>query len=638
MKSMNAFCSEHLKLALSSNSAAFSDIGVDSIGRGRYCNGNILQEPVTGLPVQLQTSNADLFTYVSEQTGATLWTVSCTDKEIALTSQFSGESAADFVLLFNQKASYATLLGRITEIGMELPCLLHLPGQGSFEVRCDQPGIRIGYAARRTCDNPFVRVSFPAATATVPLITYRMKVVAIHPDLEAAGDDPIYDGFRRGFLNIFQINPNTRTLANNASSDPVPLVLHSYAEFARKCPPLLDDISAVDYLVRPTVERYLDGFLGYGQAGYGCSPSSPANPEIVPWPSPWTTLDTLPSLLISAAICGQEGEDSDWASIRWGVIMDLAKAMIGGATDGSGLVKHPRSGTYGDRLSEESRPSNWWDAINFGHEDAYSNALTYRACKMLADLATRLELHGDAGLLESFAKGIKAAFVPTFLNPETGVLAGWRSADGQLHDYWFTFIQSTAIYYGLVEQPLAGDLMDRIFQKMSDVGFDRFDLGLPGNLIPIRKGDYQVGDTPPERFGIPRLEDGSDGFQFYENGGATGCWVYYTIQALRKTGRDESAAKLTRAMLNSYSNDSFLGFGSDGMSKDWRDWNGGCHGYEGLLAENFMALLCALDAGWDLMADAQGSSFKDEGRLSRTAGVELRSLGASNEKNSIVPI
>ena len=31
---------------------------------------------------------------------------------------------------------------------------------------------------------------------------------------------------------------------------------------------------------------------------------------------------------------------------------------------------------------------------------------------------------------------------------------------------------------------------------------------------------------------VPRLEDGSNGFQFYENGGATGCWAYCTIHAL----------------------------------------------------------------------------------------------------------
>ena len=632
---INTFISNFLKLELSSGFLCFSDFAVDSIGRGKLSVGNMLHEPASRISVHLQTEAGNAFNYVSDETGEALWTVSCSDKEIILTSRFTGESAEDFILEFNQKACHATLLGRITDSGMEAPCVLHLPGQGSFAVSCDHPGIRIGYAARRTCDNPFVRVSFPAATATVPLITYRMKVVAIHPDLEAAGDDPIYDGFRRGFLNIFQINPNTRTLANNASSDPVPLVLHSYAEYARNCPPLLDNISAVDYLVRPTVERYLDGFLGYGQAGYGCSPSSPANPELVPWPSPWTTLDTLPSLLISAAICAEGDEDCRWARDRWGVMIEMAREMIAADRDGNGLVEYPRSGNYGEQVSEESRPSNWWDCINFGHEDAYSNALAYRACRLLAPLAVRLGRHDDAETLNSFADRLKQAYVPAFLNPETGILAGWRSADGQLHDYWFTFIQSVAVSYGLIEGALAGDLMDRIFTKMEDVGFNRFDLGLPGNLVPIKKGDYQSDETPPERFGVPRLEDGSDGFQFYENGGATGCWVYYTIQALRKTGRNAGAAKLIRAMLNSYSNDSFLGFGDNGMSKDWRDWNGGCHGYEGLLAENFMALLCVADHGVDLMEDARGNDFKDQNRSSRTTGEALRSHGASNETNLI---
>ena len=39
------------------------------------------------------------------------------------------------------------------------------------------------------------------------------------------------------------------------------------------------------------------------------------------------------------------------------------------------------------------------------------------------------------------AAKLRAAYAPTFLNPATGVLAGWKSADGQLHDYWFTFVQ-----------------------------------------------------------------------------------------------------------------------------------------------------------------------------------------------------
>jgi hypothetical protein len=42
------------------------------------------------------------------------------------------------------------------------------------------------------------------------------------------------------------------------------------------------------------------------------------------------------------------------------------------------------------------------------------------------------------------------------------VLAGWKSADGQLHNYWFTFVQGTAITYGLVDDKLANDIMNRM--------------------------------------------------------------------------------------------------------------------------------------------------------------------------------
>ena len=34
---------------------------------------------------------------------------------------------------------------------------------------------------------------------------------------------------------------------------------------------------------------------------------------------------------------------------------------------------------------------------------------------------------------------------------------------------------------------------------------------------------------------------------------------------------------------------------ADGRSRDWRDWRGGCHGYESLLVDNYHALLAVLD-------------------------------------------
>ena len=67
----------------------------------------------------------------------------------------------------------------------------------------------------------YVRVTFPAATAALPEIDYNLEVVDIFPPLPKISGDPRFDGFRRDWLNIYQLNPRARVLANHAASDPV---------------------------------------------------------------------------------------------------------------------------------------------------------------------------------------------------------------------------------------------------------------------------------------------------------------------------------------------------------------------------------------------------------------------------------
>jgi len=215
---------------------------------------------------------------------------------------------------------------------------------------------------------------------------------------------------------------------------------------------------------------------------------------------------------------------------------------------------------------------------------------------MFAEVARDLGHREDADLFSARALKLRAAYVPTFLNPATGVLAGWRSADGQLHDYWFTFVSGVAIAYGLVDTKDANAIMDRLLRKMAEVGYTNFQLGLPGNLIPVRKADYVLHGWPNAReFGEPSQDDGSDAFQLYENGGANGCFVYFTLKALYQLGRRDDARRIFYPMLSSYAAGNFQNFCDSGRSKDWRDWKGGCHGYEGLLVDNYLALLAVLD-------------------------------------------
>ena len=114
--------------------------------------------------------------------------------------------------------------------------------------------------------------------------------------------------------------------------------------------------------------------------------------------------------------------------------------------------------------------------------------------------------------------------------------------------------------------------------------------------MPVKKGDYVHENHTPEAHGEPLLDDGSDGFQFYENGGATGCWAYYTVKALYQLGRVEDARRIFHPMLSGYARGRVPGLRSaERLSRDWRDWQGGGHGYEGLLVDNYHALLAVLD-------------------------------------------
>lgn len=582
------------RIELHSDRPAASCWSLDSLGGGRLEVNPILSPSATGAVEGVSLDSAPGVARLRKD-GQIAWTLAATgERSLELSASPRAAHVPPFELLFDMATNHATLLGVMApgDRRMPLPCVLHLPDLGTMRITSAAPGGWLEYDASRRARPRFVRVRFPPSAPNGTPAHYRLDVIAIHPTWPELAASPLYDGVRRNFLNIFQINPRFQMLANNAASDPVAFVLHFYADMAAaSLPPLAEGLTCLD-LLRMTLDRYLSGVKGYGMAGYG---TITGDEEIAPWNTPWTTTDTYPSLLLAACRYVESSGDTEWARRRWTGLRGWAAAMVERDTDDDGLIEYPATGNYGDRPLRTRRPANWWDTINFGHEDAYSNALAYQAARQFAALARRLGRGDDAEEFDRRADRLRQAYVPGFFNPSTGVLAGWRSADGQLHDYWFTFVNGAAIALGLIENDLGHAIMDRFLAKMMEVGFTNFALGLPGNLVPIRRGDYVHHNTPPEMFGEPRLEDGSDGFQFYQNGGATACFAWYFIRALYRLGRIEDARHIFHPMLRAYAAGEFQGFDASGRSRDWRNWRGGGHGYEGLLVDSYHALLAAED-------------------------------------------
>jgi hypothetical protein len=588
------FKSPYYALSLSPTNPAIACLSVDGLGQGRLGPNPVFVESQPASPWQIQKLGAKQLAcrpVGADPKSPAAWEFEFGKSTFFIRSRFiEGQATAPLVMTFDQHTNHATLLGLMQphELRVLLPALLHLPDMGSVRITADAPGWKLDYDARRNVPRPFVRISFPAATASTPRVEYRCEVTSIYPPLKGIEKDPLFDGFRRSYLNMLQVNPRVQMLANNSSSDPCAFTVYEYADVARQAPPLAKGLTCLD-LVRMTMDRYLDGALGYGLIGYK---STPEYPDTAAWGGTNNALDSYPSLIISACDYAEGAKDLEWARRRYDRLAEWGRAMMASDRDHNGLIEYPVSGNYGERPRNENRPSNWWDTINFGHEDAYANALAFRACRMLARLAGKLGKPADSNFFLDKARQIRAAYVPAFRNPQTGVLAGWKSADGKLHDYWFTFINGMAISYGLVDDNDAQAIMTNLLQKMDKVGYKSYQLGLPGNLIPVAKGDYIIGE---HRWGVPEKEDGSDGFQIYENGGATTCHAYYTIKALYQLGRVQEARKLFYPMLKGFAAGDYQGFGPNGQSKDWRAWDGTCHGYEGFLVDSFLPLLAVFD-------------------------------------------
>jgi hypothetical protein len=569
-----------MRVELAPDQPALVSLAVDSLGKSKL-SVNPLRPPSKAEATYVVRRVGTTFEY--RRSGAApgtppAWTFKFAPRQMHLRSRFAaGNPPPPLLLNFNAHVNHATLLGLMNDDGsVRLPAILHLPDLGTFRI-ISAAGAKpaLGYDAlcirgRRAvglAENNYVKVTFPAASATTPQVDYTLQVVAIYPGSPALASDPRFDGFRRNWLNIFQLNPQLRVLANHAASSPCAFTVYEYSSMAARTPRLAPGLTALD-LIRASLDRYLAGMLAYGMVGVQAD-------------NKYDFLDSYPSLLVAASDYVSASKDIAWLKSNYPGLRAWATKMLAMDRDGKGLLEYPMSGNANSSpLDGSVRPANWWDVINFGHQDAYSNALAYHALVGMAELARQANQASDAQLYASHAEKLRSVYFDTFYNPATGVLAGWKSADGKLHDYYFTFVNGAAIVYGLVPRDKANAIMDRLLAKMKEIGYTCFNYGIPGVLIRVPHEDsFGPADDP---------------WQVYENGGATGSFEYFTLQALYQLGRRADADAMLFPLLQGYEDGNFQGFGPNGKSYDWRSWDGAPHGYEGILVDNYQALLAVL--------------------------------------------
>jgi hypothetical protein len=469
----------------------------------------------------------------------------------------------------------------------EIPLVISAPDFGQMLLTISPPGLALGrLEGSRTKKTVNLTLCLPGIFAGGK---YTLTFVPVKlPPPEGLRDESLWRLARRGWFNAFQ--PSSQwggqerpfsappgILANNVISDPCSFSLIFYADHMLWTPSVAKGVS-VAQLVRRGCEFWLDK-------------RTHTDGEVVGYWDYVNFLDANTGPVIVSWDYVEATGDLTWLEKVISRLEFVADYLARRDQDHDGLVEATQSGNA-NTLFQPDRSCNWFDAVNHGHKDAYSNALIYRAWRCLTDLEAKLHRTNQVLQYRRLAGRLKAAYLPTLYNPATGWIADWRSEDGKLHDYASPVANGMAVEYGLVAPNLGRRILSRLWAKMRAVGFHRFDLGLPPTLVPIRRSDY----LQPDGFGCPRREDGSDTFQQYENGGITAGQILHFLAAHYVVGEGEQADRVLQAMLTRLQRGGFQNGVQNSPYKgiDWTTWDGRPCGYEGFLADVYYFLQAVL--------------------------------------------
>jgi hypothetical protein len=522
------------------------------------------------------------------------WTINPSSSHLTMTitgrgSKIKDLQAVEMVFPFDPQVTPTTILPQSwTEEGHgKLPAVVSSPDFGQMLLQDkNHPGLQARLEGSRKEHTVDLILELPAIAGGE---TYTLTLASIQLAAPAGMvDKNLWQTVRRGWFNTWQpssqwgdqnrpFSAPAGILSNNVISDPVSFALPFYADQAFWTPEIAPGVS-----IMSQVRRSIDWWLDHRTDPTG---------EVIGYWDYRHFLDSNPGILTSAWDYVEATGDRAWLKERITKLELLSTFLEQRDIDHDGMVEATQSGNY-NTLQEPARSCCWWDALNCGHKDGYTNALIYRAWRCLAELEGQLGRTQQQAHYTQLADRLKAVYAKTLYNPATGWLAWWKSADGQLHDYATPVVNGLAVEYGLVEPEEGRKILARLWEKMQAVNFTRLDLGLPCTLVPVRRGDY----LQPSGFGVPTREDGTDTFQTYMNGGISAGHTVHFIMAHHVVGEPKKGDQLLRAMLDRQATVGFQNGvrnkGGEGI--DWTSWNGAPRGYEGYLADVFMLMQAAV--------------------------------------------
>lgn len=387
----------------------------------------------------------------------------------------------------------------------------------------------------------------------------------------------VHLGLRRAWGSGFFFRPEQCGLANNSHSVLAANCLYGTADmsvYTARNQPIPDAVELLRYTLNMALKK--------GGSHYGSQYKFHH--------------DSAPSLVITAGRIHQMSPDKEWLSDIWPYLKIAIDYLLDNLDDSGMYTSRHHSG---DSFIAQGGGSNAWDDIRFGHHDGYSAAFAYRALYSAAALAKFIGQTDLAQRCKQAAPVLKTAYVKSLYNPETGWLAGWRSRDGALHDYGFTFINGMAICYGILEGEQAREALNCLETKRVEIGHTDFRYGLMCQLMPVPSANLTSSSANSLlargwRNGL--RSDGMDTFGVFCNGSLMPAFAGFYINALSKYGFTDTTDQICDQLLESFEQGLFDG---DRNGAETFTHEGIPCGYEGSLIHSYYVLAeIAKHKGW----------------------------------------
>jgi hypothetical protein len=410
---------------------------------------------------------------------------------------------------------------------------------------------------------------------------------------EPEGIDPkLWNKIRRSYLNNWQPcgtwagSKREMVLSNNVLSDPASISLSQYADpmlFMQKPVEGID----MQVLLKHSLDYYLDNevsAMGHVNAFgkmYDMYVSTGASIVVSAWDY-WTI-----------------SNDKPWLENRIQRLHLIADYLLRRDIDNDGLIESIGSGNAG-RYRDPDRADIWFEMMNFGGKNSWTNLLSYRAFLCLADMLDTVDENEGAAYYREKAEFLRLAFVKQFLSKKNGWFVSWISLDGKVHDYCHTFINGMAVAYGIVTPGQGKEILEKVAAKSKTIGFTNWHLGIPANLIPCRKEDMigpRIGiNGKPIKNDFYWPDDLTEEAAFgnrYPNGTIHPPLVWHYLLGLQVAGLNEESDRILNAMIISAQDGLFqngiVNVGYGGAEHFYS--NGNTCGYEGYLPESFNFLM-----------------------------------------------